>query len=155
MKYSQVKFRPGADSTLEAELTARAEQSKEQSADVALSQVAKRDLERLYMLYQLSLPTFSENEAIIIVNALNGTKCQPEMAHRLYVDVQEYLDESETYHVPTVSDDVRMLLIRLKALSRFECMAIYDAAERFWIGGYHKKLQEVQQRLRDVGLIKA
>lgn len=148
--YSQVKFRPGAGSSLEKELAARSEQA----ADIALSQVAKRDLERLYTLYRLSLPTFSESEAIVIVNALNGAKAvQPELAHRLYVDVQESLEESESYHVV---DDVqhRALIARLRGLSRFECIAIYDAAERFWLGGYHKAAEEVSAKLREVGLVK-
>ena len=148
--YSQVKFRPGVGTALESALQSRADQT----TDVAFSQVAKRDLERLYALYRLSLPKFSEEEAMIIVNALNGAShVTPEMTHRLYVDVQEYLEESEAYRVPSVSESARTLLIRLKAFSRFECMAVYDAAERFWLGPYSYNAEETHQRLKDVGFI--
>lgn len=147
--YPQVKFRTGKD--LEAELSSR---SDEQS-DSAYSRIAKRDLDRYYALLRLSLPRFSEEEALILVNALNGAKYEPEMAHRLYVDVQEYLEESnEGYHSEPVSNDVRTLVLRVKAMSHLECMAIIDAAERFWQGAYHKKPEEVRQHLLETGLVK-
>lgn len=145
--YPQVKFRTGKD--LEAEFASR---SDEQS-DSVFSRIAKRDLERYYTLLPGSLPTFTEGEAIILVNALNGAKYpQPEQACRLYVDVQEYLEESEAYSQKPVNDDAPALVFRVKEMSPIECMAIIDAAERFWSGAYHQF--DIHERLKKVGLIK-
>lgn len=137
--YSQVKFRPGNGSKLEQALTARAE--TEESTGL----VAKRDLERYYALIGLSLPVFSEQEALLLVNTLNASRINAETIHRLYVDVDEYLEEH-----PLEGFNRGAFVARLRNCSRLECMAIADAVERFWQGDYHKNEQESSQRLRDV-----
>lgn len=147
--YPQVKFRTGKD--LEVQLASRSDEQ----TDREYSRVAKRDLDRYYSLLANAIPRFSEEEVLILVNVLNGAKYEPQMAHRLYVDVLEYLEESnEDYHSQAVSDDVRTLVLRVKAMSTIECMAIIDAAERFWQGTYHKEPEEVKRKLKEVGLIK-
>lgn len=143
--YPQVKFRTGKD--LEAELASRSEEM----TDSAYSRVAKRDLERYYAMMARDAPVFSEDEALVLVNALNGAKYQPELVHRLYIDVQEYLEENEEYRL---SGNVLTLVLRLKEMKVLECMAVIDAVEKFWSGEYHKTPEETQQALRTVGLIK-
>lgn len=144
--FAQVKFRPGFESALETALKDRAEQQ----LDSAYSQVARRDLGRYYTLLKRSLPTFSEPEALVIVGALKGSRIDPEIIHRLYVDVDEELEDH-----PVEGINRGAFVARLRNLSRLECMAIADAAERFWLGEYHKSGDEVSQRLREVGLVHA
>ena len=109
----------------------------EKPADV--SQVAKRDLRRYYEGLRRALPTFSEVEATLIVNALNGKRhADPESMSLLWAEVHE---------------DDPILAERMRSLSYIECTAIIDAVERFWLGPYHQE-GPIGARLREVGLVK-
>lgn len=139
--YPQIKFRPGKD--LEAELASR---SDEQS-DSAYSQTAKRDLGRYYTLLSRSLPSFSEKEALVLANVLNGARNAPDGVHLLYAGVDIALEEN-----PVEGINRGAFVARLRNLHRFECMAIADAVERAWSGSYH--IDNLSERLRQVGLAK-
>lgn len=139
--YPQIKFRPGAGSNLETALTERVDVQ----SDGAYSQVAKRDLERYYALLAKSLPQFSEDEALVLAQTLNGAMNRPETIHLLYAEVSSNPD--------VVDEELDAEFIaRLKSLDRFSCMAIADAVERFWSGAYFQL--EVRERLKKAGLVK-
>lgn len=141
--YPQVKFRTGKD--LEAELASRSDET----TDSAYSRIAKRDLERYYAMMALDLPTFSKPEARLLVSVLNGSRIHAETVHRIYLDVDEMLEEH-----PIEGINRGAFVARLRNLSRGECMAIADAVERFWNGAYHKSETDTWKRLEAVGLIK-
>lgn len=135
-KYTQIQFRPGVESDLSCALSKRAEQT----TDIALSQVARRDLERYYATLTHSLPDFSESEVIILLNVLNGVRVSN--PQRLYVEVQENYPEHKEF------------VERLRNFSYAQCLATIDAVERYWCGEYHKSPEEMRVRLREVGLIR-
>ncbi len=97
------------------------------------SEVINRDLLRLYDLYRYELAelTFSEGEAGLIVDVLNGTlTAHASQAAMLWAEVADgirldHLDEK--WQV-----DGEQLVATLKALRLAQCLAIVDAAERYW-----------------------
>lgn len=127
--YPQVKFRTGTGSELELALDERVERQSD------YSRIAKRDLNRYYLLLPYLLPRFSEQEAVLLVNALNGTRLETERADKIWSEVED-----------------EQLSAKLKAFSFPECMAVLDAVERFWKGPYCK--DDTLERLKSVGLVK-
>src|SRR6266705_1158561 len=53
--------------------------------------IVNRDLGRYYFLLKASLPTFTMQEAMILVNATNGHITRPETVHLLWAEVQDWL----------------------------------------------------------------
>ena len=140
-----IKFR--AKETLKEELEARA------MPDEALSPslVAQRDLERYYALLPRVLPTFSEAEAYLIVDALNGSLCPSELIHVHWMTIEDailldHLDQKWNL-------DGKQFLARLHQFSPFELIAIRDAAERFWHIVSRKDHPPSDEVLRQVGLV--
>jgi hypothetical protein len=98
----------------------------------AVSAVINRDLERLYSLYRRSIVKldFSVEELMLIVDCLNGSLMDTVAVSLLWAQIEdgiaiERLDEKWKV-------DGKVLVDKLKALKVFDCMAIVDAAERFW-----------------------
>jgi hypothetical protein len=110
-----------------------------------------RDLERYYALLPRVLPTFSEAEAYLIVDALNGSLCQSELIHVHWVTIEDailldHLDQKWNI-------DGKQFLARLHQFSPFELIAIRDAAERFWHIVSSKDHPPSDEVLRQVGLV--
>jgi hypothetical protein len=136
-----IQFRAGE---LSDDLLERAEEGRPPSW------VAQRDLERYYQLLKLSLPTFGEGEASLIVDALNGSLIFPYSAQVVWAEVADAIQMDgldEKWKV-----DGKALVERLRALTAFEQLAIADAAERFWSGPYRSA--DLAQSLREVGLVR-
>ena len=120
---------------------------------VSLGQTARRDLTRYYALLRASTPKFSEPEASLILDALNGTLLDEHTYRLLWAEVDDAirldgLDEKWGVHAGE-------LVTRLRNLSPAECMAVIDAVERAWLmlsDGSGKSIGDV---LRDVGLVAA
>lgn len=94
--------------------------------------VIHRDLERLYTLYRYALQdiSLSLQEAWFIVDILNGTPMDAETANMLWAEAEDacflnHLDQKWGI-------DGKALVEKLKKLSRTHCLALVDAAERFW-----------------------
>lgn len=102
------------------------------------SQAAKRDIERYRHLLEVSLPTFSEDEAIALWDALNG--CSTNDVETLGVLQQGIATELD-----------RKLAQRIKALSFIEWLAVVDACDRVGANGY--QIENLTKELKRVGLI--
>lgn len=96
------------------------------------SQVINRDLERLYTLYRRALATvpLTQEEACLLVDALNGAKFTADTARLLYAEIEDacrldHLDQK--WQV-----DGQALVQKLRQLTDTQALALIDAAERFW-----------------------
>jgi len=102
----------------------------------ARSTVINRDLERLYTLYRRALAKIdlTVEEACLIVDALspNGSTIDANSARLLWASIEDAcrLDGlDKKWNV-----DGQQLVQKLQQLNELQCMAIADAAERFWFG---------------------
>ena len=99
------------------------------------SGVMERDLKRLYTLYQYELKKIdlTAEEICLIIDMLNGHLTDPpETARLLWAQVEDeirYENLAEKWKV-----DGDKLVEKLKSMSLLACLAIIDAAERFWAG---------------------
>ena len=103
----------------------------------------------LYLL-QRSLPTFSENEAMLLVDAMNGCILDYHTSGLLWANIADAVDSDhldEKWHV-----DGKALVEQLRALTPFEQWAIYDAIQRAWNGETYRVL-DMQERVKRVGLV--
>lgn len=141
MLMAQIQFRP--DEQLTAELQARAGETMAPSPGL----VAQRDLGRYYALLKRSLPTFSLEDAMVLVNALNGLITMPETAHLLWAQVEDFLIDSGVDSAPMP------LVERLRKLTPFEALAVADAVERAWNSETYR-IDNMEERIRKVGLVK-
>lgn len=135
-----------ASRDLERELAARTEADSQ----AARSLTAKRDLERYYETLRRSLPTFTEQEATLIVDALNGTILEPNTVTLLWANV----DDHNRLYDGSLPMDVAALVARLRGLSYAECMALADAVERFWSAANQRDSMTLADGLRTVGMVK-
>lgn len=115
-----------------------------------LSDVAVRDLTRLYILYNKALQEveLTISEAMIICEALNKTVLDIDKAFDLWL-VVENACQLENVHKAWGIEDSEPLVQKLKALSLIKCMAIIDAAEQFWLTSDYSQggIYGVAQRL--------
>ena len=124
-EYPQIAFRI-VDKSMHEAITRRA------SAWNSSNQVARRDLERFYLLLRRNTPTFSEGEAHFLLDIFNGTIFEPvEASLRLLWASVEDAEERYAEKWNVNRDELRQ---RLKAVSDLEAMALIDAIERFWAG---------------------
>lgn len=100
------------------------------------STIINRDLERLYAMYRRSLiqTNLAVDEACLIVDALNGNLMDANAARLLWASIEDAvkldgLDKKWSVNGPE-------LIQKLQRLNELQCMAIVDAAERFWEGPY-------------------
>lgn len=107
-------------------LEAIAERSDNRSGTIA------RDLERLYTLYRYELREvpLTKNEAMLIVDALNGVTMDAVSAGMLWAEVEDAIRENGLDKKWEV--DGRKLLEKLLKLNRAQALALIDAAERYW-----------------------
>lgn len=106
------------------------------------SQTIARDLERLYSLYRrcLSQIKLTANEACLICDVLNGTIMDANSASMLWAEVEDGcnldgLDEKWEIDGPA-------LVEKLKSYNETQCLALVDAAERFWASDYESTTRE-------------
>lgn len=96
------------------------------------SVVINRDLERLYTLYRRAIREVSLTlaEAQLIIDALNGSLFDAQSAPMLWANIEDACNLDgldDKWHV-----DGPALVGKLRGLNALQCMAIADAAERFW-----------------------
>ena len=91
-----------------------------------------RDLERLYTLYERALRRIdlSVEEACLIVDALNGSLYDAKTARLLPATIRDAIQLDGLDRKWDV--DGEALVEKLSGLDDLTCMAIIDAAERFW-----------------------
>lgn len=129
---TSIRLRPGVATELKAR----------ESPSTSRSQVVNRDLDRLYALYRRVLPEiqFSVPEAMLIVDALNGT---------VFYDAG-----STTLLWASIEDSIRLdgldakwgvdgpaLVKKIRSLTPAQTLAVVDAAERFWAAVPEKEIE--------------
>lgn len=137
-----VRFRSG---DLLPDLAARSRDT----SDSAISETADRDLHRYYALLKRSLPTFTEAEASLLADAMNGLMLEPHSAHLLWANIDDAVREglAEKWGV-----DGSALVARLRALTPFEALAVHEALEVAWHDPRHR--DDLGAVLRAVGLVR-
>lgn len=109
------------------EVSSRVRGSRDRSATIA------RDLNRLYDLYKLALlgVQLTTAEACLVCDALNGTWMDVGSADTLWAEVADGIRLNGLDQKWGV--DGEALIAKLKGLDRLTCLALVDAAERFWV----------------------
>lgn len=111
------------------------------------SAIVTRDLERYYDVLRRSLPQFTENEGLLMMDATNGTIFPDVIGYQLlWIEVADHCrlnGAAEHWGV-----DGPALVERLKALDPGATAAVVDALERAW------RMQKAPgDALREVGLV--
>lgn len=132
---------------LKPALEARAE------AGLSANDVARRDLERYYATLEEALPTFSAGEAALLVDALKGSRLEVRTARLLWATIEDAIRMDGLEEKWGV--DGAVLVVRLRALSAFEALAVVDGAERFWNPVHYRQEEPLEERLRAVGFVQA
>lgn len=96
------------------------------------SAVINRDIERLYTLYKKALKEvpLSDNEACLIVDALNGSLMDAYSARMLWASIEDAINLDGLATKWEV--DGSTLVEKLKKLTDIQALALVDAVERFW-----------------------
>ncbi len=120
--------------------------------DTVESDIARRDLRRYYTLLRVSLPTFTEEEALLLCEAMKEPfTLHPSDVRLLWAEVSNAYRLGRLKHRKV---DVPALVDRLRDLTAFECMAIYDAIEQFWHSEYFHRIDlDDTEILLQIGLI--
>jgi len=119
--------------------------------DETLSDIARRDLERYYDMLIRVLPTFSEDEALLLCQVLNGATIHQYNAQLLWSEVNIAIEEGDAKQWNVNGP---CLVKRLRGLTPFECMAIEDAVERYWKSVSRRDARLPRVRLYAVGLVR-
>ena len=119
--------------------------------EALMSETARRDLERYYDMLPRSLPKFSMGEAMLLADVLNGTIHMPYSASLLWAEVSDALQDG---YDAKWGVDGSALVERLRKLTPFECMAIADAIERAWNDSQGNRIDNMEERIKAVGLVK-
>lgn len=151
MSSPRIQFR--AIGSLADNLSERAERLENNTSaeeEILLSEVARRDLERYYSILKRSTPLFSENEAMLLADALNGTLFDVQTAHFLWASISDALCDGTLAKKWKV--DGNALVQRIQSLSYAEILACIDSIERVWnTTGY--RYERLEDRLHSVGII--
>lgn len=128
-------------------------QLPEASEAARLSETARRDLQRYYVLLSTALARLflSVEEASLICDALNGTWHQAETMSLAWASVSDAIEMGHLDEKWQV--DGAALVEKLRRLSTGETFALVDAVERFWTGPYHQE-GPIADQLRTVGLVR-
>lgn len=98
------------------------------------NRICQRDLDRYYAVISAELAALelSESEAMLIVDALNGTIAEPAAAQRtmLWAGVADAIALDGLAEKWVVDGDA--LTTKLRGLSLAGSLAVIDAAERYW-----------------------
>jgi len=113
------------------------------------SSVINRDLDRLYTLYSRALRRIglTIDEACLIVDVLNGTIRDTRSALMFSFGVKDAIELDgldEKWNV-----DGRALIEKLSTLDEISCMAVVDAAERYWYGEKYRTM-DVREGVKEV-----
>jgi hypothetical protein len=113
------------------------------------SSVINRDLDRLYTLYSRALRRIglTIDEACLIVDVLNGTIRDTRSALMFSFGVKDAIELDgldEKWNV-----DGRALIEKLSTLDEISCMAVVDAAERYWYGEKYREM-DVREGVKEV-----
>ncbi len=87
----------------------------------------------------------SEREALLIMDACNGTLFGPESAHLIWAEVQEAISLNNLDQKWNVDGD--RLVNKLRSLSPAGLFALTDFVQRFWSGN----VPNSRQRLEEIG----
>ncbi|NPV72156.1 MAG: hypothetical protein HPY55_16240 [Firmicutes bacterium] len=122
----------GERKSLDVHVTVTPELAREIDSRGPRSEVIRRDLERLYRLYRYAIRqvSLSPEEACLIVDALNGALMDADSAPMLWAEVEDGIRLEGLDAKWGV--DGQALIEKLRALDRLTCLALVDAAERFW-----------------------
>lgn len=145
-----IQFRVGADGELRGNLGVRASQWLDESMHL----VARRDLERYYELLVrlLARIELSDGEAFLIVDVLNATSSDVRSAGMLWAEIDDGIALEGLADKWGV--DGPALVAKVRGWNLAECLAVVDAAERFWVGVERSDKLETRERLVAVGLLK-
>ena len=94
------------------------------------------------------IPDFTEQEALLLCDALNGVRGTPGTLHGNIAGAMVH-GVATRYSV-----DGPAFLARINALTPVQAQAVIDAVELFWRGPYSKSHEETYTSLYEVGLIK-
>ena len=99
-----------------------------------------RDLGRLYALYERALRrvNLTLDEACLITDAMNGTLHDIRSGIRFWIGVQDAIELDGLDRKWGV--DGKVLIEKLSQLDELSCMAIVDAAERYWSGEKYRNM---------------
>lgn len=114
-----------------------------------LGPTVNRDLGRLYFLYDRALRRLdlTVEEACLIVDALNGTIHDNRTALMFSFGVEDAIDLDgldEKWGV-----DGKALKEKLSTLDEITCMAVVDAAERFWYNEKYRN-KDIRHVIKEV-----
>jgi len=96
------------------------------------SGIINRDLERYYTVLDRALRTVSltENEALLIVDVLNGSILDTLSVRMLWAGVEDAINLDKVDEKWGINGAA--LVEKLRSLGEIQCLAVVDAAERFW-----------------------
>jgi hypothetical protein len=144
------------DLELRPELEARVDVS---NSEQSVHLIARRDLERYYNLLSEGLRrvrstdkdyNLTEAEASLIVDVLNGSVMDSTGAAMLWHEIEDGV-RLDGLDIKWAIDGA-VLVSRVRSWGLIDCMAIIDAAERFW--GQHPDGETIHDGLVRVGLIR-
>lgn len=117
---------------------------------ISIHQVGNRDLGRYYTLlkYALKEVALTENEAMCIVDSLNGTMFLDNTIRLLYATIEDAFKFENTHLKYNINADE--LIEKLKKASNGYLFALVDAVELFW---ENKEDIELIEKLKKVGII--
>ena len=120
----------------------------------AVSETARRDLNRYYLLLATTLAgiNLSYEETMLIVDALNGYRMTPELPQLLAHQVKDAIQMDGLDQKLGV--DQSTLMWKLETLLPAECLAITDAVERWWVSTMQTPDLTHRDRCIRVGLIR-
>ena len=113
--------------------------------------VAQRDLQRYYDMLAGALSTvdLAENEALFLVDILNGTFIELTTAQMLPYEVKEAEPEYfEKWHIT----DHAAYIAKIRSWTLAQRLAVCDAVERAWGNTYH--VEDMRARVVRVGLVR-
>jgi len=120
------------------------------AGDDSLGLIAQRDLGRYYEVLRRELASIdlTEGEALLIMEACNGTYWEPHTIPLLWAEVADHV-QLENAHIRWQVDEMA-LVHKLRALTPAQAFAVVDAIERAWL---HPSGDAVEA-LRAVGLLR-
>ena len=112
---------------------------------------ASRDLGRYYhaLREELRAVELSESEAMLIIDACNGTLFEPHTIRLLWAQIDDAIVIDKLAGKWEI--DGPALVAKLRALSYTQSLAVVDAAERYWQGADSGTEQPTPQ---SVGLVR-
>lgn len=120
--------------------------------DLKAGTVAQRDLGRYYDALALALGQvdLTTGEAMLIIDALNGTLIEVTTAQMLHYEIADSMGDglAQKWGI-----DGKGLVEKVRSWSLLQRLAVVDAVERWWGDAYH--VNDGDARLLRVGLIKS